>query len=59
MFGRILVTEKLGKPAIAAMHGPHSVFDNGHDTVIHLMPEVCRGLTNEKQRKTSIRLTDQ
>ena len=54
MFGRILVTEKLGKPAIAAMHSPHSVFDIGHGTVIHLMVEVCRGLTNEKQRKTSI-----
>ena len=23
------------KPAIAAMHGPHSVFDTGHFTVIH------------------------
>ena len=23
------------KPAIAAMHGPHSVFDIGHCTVIH------------------------
>ena len=23
------------KPAIAVMHGPHSVFDNGHCTVIH------------------------
>ena len=22
-------------PAIAAMHGPHSVFDIGHYTVIH------------------------
>ena len=24
-----------------------------------MMPEVCRWLTNEKQRKTDIRLTDQ
>ena len=23
------------KPAIAAMHGPHGVFDFGHCTVIH------------------------
>ena len=23
------------KPAIAAMHGPHSVFDMGHCTIIH------------------------
>ena len=23
------------EPAIAAMHGPHSVFDIGHCTVIH------------------------
>ena len=23
------------KPAMAAMHGPHSVFDIGHGTVIH------------------------
>ena len=27
--------KKYGKPAIAAMHGPHSVFDIGHCTVIH------------------------
>ena len=26
---------KFIKPAIAAMHGPHSVFDIGHCTVIH------------------------
>ena len=44
------------KPAFAAMHGPHSVFDIGHYTV---MPEVCRWLTNERQRKTDIRLTEQ
>ena len=33
------------KPAIAAMHGPHSVFDIVHCAII------CRRLTNEKQRK--------
>ena len=72
------------KPAIAAMHGPHSVFDTGHCTIISIlvtvrlytvartlfsilvtvwlytvMTEVCHWLTNEKQRKTDIRLTDQ
>ena len=26
---------KVGLPAIAAMHGPHSVFDIGHGTEIH------------------------
>ena len=53
-------TEKGVKPAIAAMHGPHSVFDIGHCTVIAVMPEVCRWLkSNEKQRKTDIHLTDQ
>ena len=40
------------------MHGPHSVSDTGHCTVIHC-DTVCRWLTNEKQRKTDIRLTDQ
>ena len=45
------------------MHGQHSVFDIGLNLVAVLlytvMPEVCRWLTNEKQRKTDIRLTDQ
>ena len=45
------------KPAIAAMHGPHSVFDIGR--LYNVMPEVCRWLTKEKQRKTDIRLADQ
>ena len=38
-----------------------SVFDIGHSNVIHctVTSEVCRWLTNEKQRKTDIRLTDQ
>ena len=49
----------INKPAIAAMHGPHSVSDIGHCTVITVMPEVCRWLTNEKQRKTNIRVFDQ
>ena len=40
------------------MHGPHSVSDTGHCTVIHC-DTVCRWLTNEWQRKTDIRLTDQ
>ena len=26
---------KKEKPAIAAMHGPHSVYDTGHGKVIH------------------------
>ena len=26
---------RLGESAIAAMHGPHSIFDIGHCTVIH------------------------
>ena len=42
-------------PAIKAMHGPHSVVYIGHRTVIDCDTE----LTNEKQRKTNIRLTDQ
>ena len=29
------VCENLKKPAIAAVHGPHNVFDTGHCTVIH------------------------
>ena len=45
----------LSQPAIAAMHGLHSVFDIGHCTVIHS----DRWMTNEKQRKTDIRSTDQ
>ena len=48
------------KPTIAAMHGPHSVF--GILVTVRLytvMPEVCRWQTNEKQRNTDIRLTDQ
>ena len=40
------------------MHGPHSVFDIGNCSVIHCEPEVCRRLTNEKQRKTDTNLTD-
>ena len=28
-------TKKGREPAITAMHGPHSVFDFGHCTVIH------------------------
>ena len=43
--------------AIAAMHGPHSVFDMVTVRLYTVMPEVCRWLTNEKQRKTDIRLT--
>ena len=39
------------------MHGPHSVFDFGQ--LYTVMLEVCRWLTNEKQRKTNICLTDQ
>ena len=49
----------LFKPAIAAMHGPHSVFDIGQCTVIHCDAEGVPWLTNEKLRKTDIRLNDQ
>ena len=52
------VVESDDKPAIAAMHGPRSVFDIGH-SIYTVMQEVCRCLTNEKQRKTDIRFTDQ
>ena len=31
----MLVGIKISEPAIAAMYGPHSVFDIGHCTVIH------------------------
>ena len=51
---------KKTKTAIAAMRGPHSVFDSGHCTVIHCdAGEVYRWLINEKHGKTDIRLTDQ
>ena len=56
----IVFVKKMSIPAIAAMHGPHSVFDIDHCMVLHcMMPEMCRWLTNEKQRKTDIHLTDQ
>ena len=32
------------------MHGPHSVFDIGHSTVIHCDAVGCRCLTNEKRK---------
>ena len=51
--------ESLLEPAIAGMHGPHSVFDIGYSTVIRRDPKVCRWLTNEKQRKPDIRLSGQ
>ena len=41
------------------MHGPQSVFDIGHCTVIHCDVGGVSLLTNEKQRKTDSRLTDQ
>ena len=48
------------KPVIAATHGLHSVSDTGHCLIIYCdAGEVCRWLTNEKQRKTDIHLTDQ
>ena len=51
---------KIIQPAIAAMHGPHSVYDIGQCMVIYCdAGEVCCWLTNEKQRKTDIHLTDQ
>ena len=47
------------EPAIATMHDPRDVFDIGHCTVIHCDAEGVSWLTNEKQRKTDICLTDQ
>ena len=48
--GRNKAEKQLGKskhePAIAAMHGPHSVTVQ----IYTVMLEVCRWLTNEKQR---------
>ena len=43
------------------MHGPHSVLDFGLCTAIQRLytVEVCRRMTNEKQRKTDIDFTDQ
>ena len=38
---------------------PHSVFDIGTVRLCTVMPEVYCWLTNEKQRNTDIRLTDQ
>ena len=49
----------LVKPAIAAMHGPHSVFDIGHCTVIHYDGRGVSLVTNENLRKTYCRVTDQ
>ena len=54
---RVKIDENTSKPAVAAVHGPHNVYDIGHCTVV--MPEVCSWLTNEKQIKTDIRSTDQ
>ena len=51
--------EKGEKPAIAAMHGPHRFSILVTVRLYTVMPEVCRWLTNEKQRKTDIRSTDQ
>ena len=48
-----------GEPVIAAMHSPHSFSILVTVPLYTLMPEVCHWLTNEKQRKTDIRLTDQ
>ena len=31
----MIIFKYVVKPAIAAMHDPHSVFDIGHGTVIH------------------------
>ena len=54
--GGIHIRIKFSKPAIAAMHGPHGVFDIGQCTVIHCDAGGVSWLTNEKQRKTDIRL---
>ena len=48
-----------GEPDTAAMHSPHSFSILVTVLLYTLIPEVCRWLTNEKQRKTDIRLTDQ
>ena len=53
---------KIRKPAIAAMQlcTAHTMLSILVTERLHtVMPEVCRWLTNEKQRKTDIHLTDQ
>ena len=47
------------KKTIEQQHCPHSVFDIGQCTVIHYDAGGVSWLTNEKQRKTDIRLSDQ
>ena len=41
------------------MHSPHTVLLLVSVRLYTVMPEVYRWWTNEKQRKTDIRLTDQ
>ena len=43
----LLYQNQLWKPAIAAMHGPHSVFDIGQCTVVHCDAGGVSWLTNE------------
>ena len=47
------------KPAIAAMHGRHSVFDIGHCTVIHCDAGGVSLVDQLKAEKIDICLTDQ
>ena len=46
---QIFYFKSTGKPAHAAMHSPHSVFDIGHVTVLHC--DAGRCLTNGKTEK--------
>ena len=47
------------EPAVAAMHGPHSVFDIGHCTVIHCDTGSVSLVDQHKAEKNDIRLTVQ
>ena len=47
------------KPATTAMHGPHRFSILVTVQLYTMMPEVCRWLTNEKQRKTDIHSINQ
>ena len=52
-----LTYEKRDQPAFAAVHGPHSVFDLGHCTVIHCDAGCVSLVDHRKAEKTNVRLT--
>ena len=49
------MTNCYSKPAIAAMHGPHCVFDIGHCAVTHCDVGGVSLADQEKAEKTGIR----